>query len=220
MINAYSELYVDDAMQNLAEAVDYAVNACDYGINEFFEMFLVSGYGNCFENGMPRVVRGMSGTEMVFHISEKLGLQREFPPAQIEYDCSPEYWCGWVLAYYQWKTGRTFQEILSYVAAESIRNMYWPCHEASEDWFVDHLNAIIEREKTTSELQRIRRLRGYSQRLLSEKSGVNLRTLQQYETGAKDINKASVSSVVAMAKVLGCDVEELLNKSIVEEEEA
>lgn len=210
---AYNKYYIDDAMENLAEAVDYAVNTCDIDINDFFAMFLVSGYGDCFSKGVPRVVCGMSGTEMVFRIVEKVGIQRTFPPAQIEYDCSPEYWCGWVLAYYQWKTGRTFQEILSYVTAESIRDMYWPCHEASEDWFVDHLNLIIEGEKKQSELQRIRRLRGYSQRILAKLSGVNLRTLQQYEIGAKDINKASVSSVVSMAKVLGCEVEDLLNKN-------
>lgn len=218
MSYAYNEYYVDDAMENLAEAVDYAVNVCDWDINHFFDMFMVSGYGIWFGNGVPRVVSGMSGTEMVFRIVEKVGVKRAFPPAQIAYERSPEYWCGWVMAYYQWKTGRTFQEILSHVTAENIRNMYWPCHEASEDWFVDHLDAIIERKKSTSELQRIRRLRGYSQRILAEKSGINLRTLQQYEIGAKDINKASVSSVLSLAKVLGCEVEELLEKKYVEEE--
>ena len=39
---------------------------------------------------------------------------------------------------------------------------------------------------------------------------VNLRTLQQYEHGTKDINKASVSSVYALAKTLNCNVEDLL----------
>lgn len=215
---AYNQYYVDDAMENLAEAVDYAVNACNLDINHFFDMFLVSGYSDLFGKGVPWYVCGMSGTELVFRVVEKVGIQRSFPLAQIAYDPSPEYWCGWVLAYYQWKTGRTFQEILSHVTAENIRNMYWPCHEASEDWFVDHLDAIIERKKSTSELQRIRRLRGYSQRILAEKSGINLRTLQQYEIGAKDINKASVSSVLSLAKVLGCEVEELLEKKYVEEE--
>lgn len=207
---AYSEYYVEEAMENLAEAIDYAVNACDMGINDFCEMFLVSGYAEQFGSGNPRVVCGMSGTEMVFRISEKVSVQRKFPPARIEYNRSPEYWCGWVLAYYQWKTGCSFQEILRHVSAESIRNMYWPCHEASEDWFVDHLNTIIEKEKSPCELQRIRRLRGYSQRILAEKSGINLRTLQQYEIGAKDLNKASVASVMALAKTLDCKIEDLL----------
>lgn len=39
---------------------------------------------------------------------------------------------------------------------------------------------------------------------------VNLRTLQQYELSTKDINKASVSLVYALAKTLNCNVEDLL----------
>lgn len=207
---AYNKYYIDDAMENLGEAVDYAVNVCGIDINDFFAMFLVSGYGDWFGKGVPKVICGMSGMELAGHTFAKVGLDIEFRDHVILYERSPEYWCGWVLAYYQWKTGRTFQEILSYMTAENIRNMYWPCHEASEDWFVDHLDAIIERDKKTSELQRIRRLRGYSQRLLSEKSGVNLRTLQQYEIGAKDINKASVETVLALAKCLQCDIKDIL----------
>ncbi|MBQ1628436.1 MAG: helix-turn-helix transcriptional regulator, partial [Treponema sp.] len=38
---------------------------------------------------------------------------------------------------------------------------------------------------------------GLTQKELSELSGVNLRTLQQYETGAKDINMASGKSINA-----------------------
>ncbi|MBQ2578202.1 MAG: helix-turn-helix transcriptional regulator [Lachnospiraceae bacterium] len=55
-----------------------------------------------------------------------------------------------------------------------------------------------------------RKLLGMSQRELAETSGVNIRTIQQYETGAKDINKASVQNVVAMARALHCDVEDLM----------
>ena len=213
MTYAYNEYYIDDAMENLGEAIDYAVNYCGFDINDFFGMFLVSGYADQFGKGVPKVICGMSGMELVWNIAEGVGLHVEFAEHDISYERSPEYWCGWVLAYYQWKTKRTFQEILSYVSAKSIRNMYWPCHEASEDWFVEHLDTIIEEKKQSqsSNLQRIRRLREYSQRILSEKAGINLRTLQQYETGAKDINKASVSSVVALAKALDCEVEDLLN---------
>lgn len=46
--------------------------------------------------------------------------------------------------------------------------------------------------------------------MLAELSGVNLRTLQQYEIGAKDINKAAAGSLQAMARVLGCEMSKLL----------
>ena len=42
------------------------------------------------------------------------------------------------------------------------------------------------------------------------KVGVNLRTLQQYEIRAKDINKAAGAALLALAKALGCRVEDLL----------
>lgn len=49
-----------------------------------------------------------------------------------------------------------------------------------------------------------------TQKRLSEESGVNLRTLQQYETGAKDINKASANTLGALSKVLWCRMEDLM----------
>jgi transcriptional regulator with XRE-family HTH domain len=46
--------------------------------------------------------------------------------------------------------------------------------------------------------------------MLARKSGINLRTLQQYESGAKDINKASVTTLKALADTLGVGMEELM----------
>ena len=46
--------------------------------------------------------------------------------------------------------------------------------------------------------------------IFAEKVGVNLRTLQQYEIRAKDINRAAGSTLFSLAKVLGCRVEDLL----------
>lgn len=61
-----------------------------------------------------------------------------------------------------------------------------------------------------SNLKLIRKERGLSQSKLSEISGVNLRTLQDYEQGHKDINKASAITVFKIAQALGCTVEDLL----------
>ncbi len=49
-----------------------------------------------------------------------------------------------------------------------------------------------------------------TQAQLAADSGVNLRTLQQYESGAKSISKASAESVIALATVLHCRVEDLV----------
>ena len=49
-----------------------------------------------------------------------------------------------------------------------------------------------------------------TQRELAEFSGVPLRTIQQYEQRAKDINKATASNLFALAQTLGCRAEDLL----------
>ena len=101
-----------------------------------------------------------------------------------------------------------------------IRKLYSPLHEAAEDKFVDTLNAIIQRKNAPAKLQQQRKRCGYSQKELAERSGVNLRTLQQYELKTKDISKASVQTVVALANALGCRVEELLEYSAEEDDGA
>ena len=41
---------------------------------------------------------------------------------------------------------------------------------------------------------------------------VSLRSIQMYEQRNKDINKASVDTVYRLAKVLGCAMEDLIEK--------
>ena len=210
MMRAYDEQYLDDAMTNLGEAADYAVNACNMSLQKFFALFVATGFATQFGNGVPKIISGLSGTELVHEIIVKAGIEQDFPEVQTEYDCSPEYWCGWITAYYQWNTGRTFKDIFQNISADDIKKLYSPLHEAHEDKFVDVVNSIIERKTTTTKLQELRKNIGYSQRELSEKSGVNLRTLQQYELKAKDINKAATTTLLALSKTLGCKIEDLL----------
>ncbi|WP_090527236.1 helix-turn-helix domain-containing protein [Pseudobutyrivibrio sp. UC1225] len=54
-----------------------------------------------------------------------------------------------------------------------------------------------------------RKLYGLSQSELAREAGINLRTLQQYEIGAKDINKAAAATVLSLSKVLKCRPEDL-----------
>lgn len=61
-------------------------------------------------------------------------------------------------------------------------------------------------------LQEIRKARGLSQRELAEASGVNVRVLQHYEQGFKDINKAAAETVKALADALGVRMEDLLEE--------
>lgn len=62
-----------------------------------------------------------------------------------------------------------------------------------------------------SNLKRIREEKNLTQLQLSEISGVNLRTLQYYEQGYKDINKAQGITLHNIAQALECNIEDLLD---------
>ena len=210
MTYAYDEKYLDVAVRNLGEAFDYAVNACHIDADEFMGLFISSGYADAFGHGNPRLVAGLSGSELVMEILTDTGLDINFPEPIVAYSCSRVYWCGWILTYTQWSLNRSFRDIHRHISMQEILCLYSTMHEASEDRFVDTAIRIINRRDSISKLQQQRKICGYSQRELAEKSGVNLRTLQQYELGSKDIGKASVSNVIAMASVLGCRVEDIV----------
>ena len=61
-----------------------------------------------------------------------------------------------------------------------------------------------------SKLQEKRKEQGLTQAELAAKSKVNIRMIQHYEQGFKDISKAQVSIVLALAKALGCGVEDII----------
>lgn len=61
-----------------------------------------------------------------------------------------------------------------------------------------------------SRLQERRKAAGMSQSALANAAEVNVRMLQYYEQGAKDINKAEAFTVYKLAQALNCTMEELL----------
>lgn len=207
---AYGEIYLNDAMKNLGEAFDYSTTVLNISMDDFLDMFIISGIAEQFANGVPKFVSGLSGTELVWEVLNHTKKNTAFPAPQICYDYSAEYWCGWILAFYQWNTGKSFKEIKSYLPMREIYKLYPTLHEASEEKFVDVANAILKRQNLPTKLQTVRKAIGLSQRELSEKSGVTLRMIQQYEQRAKDINRAAASNLFALAKVLGCKAEDLL----------
>ena len=43
-MSAYGIEYLDDAMRNLGEMTDYAVNACGMDLEDFWKLFLTTGF--------------------------------------------------------------------------------------------------------------------------------------------------------------------------------
>lgn len=63
-----------------------------------------------------------------------------------------------------------------------------------------------------SKLKELRTGAELSQAKLAEASGVNVRMIQYYEQGVKDINKAEAMTVYRLAQALNCYMEDLLEK--------
>ena len=125
-------------------------------------------------------------------------------------DKSPEYWAGWALAYYQWFTCRPFMKINEAVPIHRIVQMYNVYHEMDITHFVDTMNELWDQYYKETNLKRIRKISGLSQKELAELSGVPLRQIQLFEQRQRDINHTRAIDVVKMSRVLGCKVEDLL----------
>lgn len=124
---AYHEYYLEDAMTNLAILLDYAVNYHHHNIDEFWQCFLATGsLAERFSKGNPDIVSGHSGVELYYLIAgESTADQQEY----IEFDKSPEYWAGWVLAYCQWYMGCSFDELSLIIPLGKLVEMYPLYHE-------------------------------------------------------------------------------------------
>lgn len=61
-----------------------------------------------------------------------------------------------------------------------------------------------------TKLKERRQASGLSQSGLAKASGVDVRIIQAYEQGYRDINKAEAFTVYKLAKALGCHIEDIL----------
>ncbi len=98
------------------------------------------------------------------------------------------------------------------VTFEDLQNMYYTLHEADISKFVDIMDKRMQEFFSETNLKRIRTTYGCTQAELAKRSGVSLRSIQMYEQKNKDINKAGVETIRRIAKVLGCTIEDLIEK--------
>ena len=212
MSYAYNEYYLSDAMQNLGEMTEYAHDACRVDPDRALRYFVISGYSDRFGTGDPCVVSGRSGTELFCDCAEKCGAGREkWPPAIIKYTTEEYYWMGYILAYFQWKTNRPFASIVDVIKSDDLLQMYPALHTASDEKAIEVIDELYRSRSQLNRLQEYRKRIGMTQAELSEAAGVNIRTLQQYEVGTKSLNKAAAESIISLAHVLNCRVEELIS---------
>ena len=210
MIHAYSESYLYDAKQNLAECFDYAISNCRFNADIFSKLFVQSGYADKFELVNPSIVSGISGIELAQKIIMYAYTNYKFPKKIFSEERSEVYWAGWALAEYQWATCRRFKDIFSRIPLSEIVTMYSVYHEMDIMKFVEAINEKWDQYYTETNLKRLRKIAGLSQRELADLSGVALRQIQLFEQKKRNINHTRAIDVLKIGKVLGCKSEDLL----------
>ncbi len=209
MTHAYDEMYLDDAMECLGAAVEYAVLFCNVGGQEFLDLFIAGGVADEFGRGNVKFISGMSGIELARHVLKICGLEVREHTDALHIDYPPEYWAGWILAYYQWYTGKAFASVCSRVSFSALMDLYGVLHEADPSKAVDVFDQIMAQKEETN-LAYYRKTKGLSQSQLAKASGVSIRSIQLFEQRKSNINNAQYNHLSAITKVLGCEVEDLL----------
>ena len=212
MIHAYQEIYLSKAQSVLGDAFDYAVNTCGITGDDFVKLFITSSVSKRMENGEPAYLAGKSGIEIVIEIVAETKNQELQIEHQVYFERSLEYWIGWAVAYYQWYSNRKYNDIFTVISFEDLQRMYYTLHEADISKFVDIVDSRMKLFFAETNLKRIRKAYGLTQAELAQRSGVSLRSIQMYEQRNKNINKASVDTMYRLAKVLGCTVEDLIER--------
>ena len=210
MMHAYDKLYLEKARTSLGRMLDFAVYDLKYKASEFFALFIASGVAERFEQGDFTVLAGKSGIELAYLVLDEADVEYERLTPRFAAGRSEEYWTGWALAYYQWFTAMRFADIIKAVPLEEIRALYSPYHEMDIRHFVDKMNELCLSQRGETNLKRLRRQAGLTQRELAEKSGISLRTIQQYEQRQKNINKAQIDTLIPLSMALYCEVRDLL----------
>lgn len=212
MICAYNESYLNDAKHNLAEFFEYAVHTCGFEADWVAQIFVQSGYADKFERGNPAVVAGISGIELAEKVIAYAYPKKNHPKAEFSQDCSDVYWAGWALTEYQWTTCKRFKDIFARIPFSEITRMYRVYHEMDISHFIEDMNQKYDAAEQEARLKTIRENRGISQAELARLSGVKLRSIQMYEQKVNDIDKAQAGTVYKLSRVLGCSVEDLLER--------
>ena len=207
MIHAYDKVYLSKAQNNLAVMLDFAVYDLKEDLTSFYQKFLRSAVCTQFENGDPSVIAGRSGIEMTLLVLGDEELALKYRPAA---DRSPEYWCGWALAYFQWQTNLSFRDINALIPIQEVLAFYSPYHEMDINHFCDKMLELYNHRKLNTNLKNLRLNAGLSQNELAEITDIPVRTIQQYEQNQKNINAAKAETVVKLAKALNTSVEKLM----------
>lgn len=135
-LRAYSDLYLEDAQENIADSFDFAVRGIGLSLEEYVDKFLKFKYIDFLETGHPHYIGGMSGVELARLICGTDGVD----PSILEYFPQSDYWTGWIASFYQWYRNTTYKAIFSVADVGYFRASYRTMHECDIMKMVDALD--------------------------------------------------------------------------------
>lgn len=208
MIHAYSELYIEGVMIKLGDMLEYACIDCAYDLDAFWQLFLRSRVSIGIENGNPKYIAGMSGVELAQIVMEEVDYNTDFAEPSWNSNRSDIYWCGWVLAYYQWYCAVSFKIISEKLTLRMLRKMYGTLHEADIHKCIDVLDnmAIINVRHTVREW---RQIRNWTQNELAQRAQLDISQIQRLEYGERKLENMTLKAALNIANALGVRIEQI-----------
>ena len=184
----------------------------DIPADDFWGLFISTGYAARFGKGEAGVVAGLSGWELAVRVLEAAGRSFERRRPMETDTLPPPYWAGWALAKYQWYTGLSFARIERVVPISAIIDMYHPYHEMNVKRFFGKMDELYLAKYPETNLKRIRTAAGYTRADLARIAEVSPRMVGKYELREKDINHALADVVGRLAVALHVDASDLYER--------
>lgn len=216
LIKPYDKTYLEDVADNLGSMLEYAVG-CELNPIVVWEMFVSSKVAMEIESGNPKYIAGYSARDYLAIVMNTspvydITLSDTVMSGKYRIENDMYYWAGSSIARLQYESGLPFYNINKYFPLDDVLSLYPTLHEADIRKFIDIAQSRIKKEKPDTNLKIIRRASGLTQQQLAEQSQVELRSIQMYEQRRNDINKAQVDTLFKLAKALGCQMEDLMEK--------
>lgn len=203
MIYAYDKYYFPSVQKHLANMYELAVMYENETVTSFTEKFIQSKISHELETGNYIYVLGKSSCELLAIV---LGIEPKSYDDQPQ-AATPEYWLGYSMAYAQWYFHLTFKEFTDAFPPDDQILLYFPYHEMDIRQYRDF---IREKLCIINPLKLFRLKKNLSQNDLALLAGVPVRNIRAYEQGAIDIERAEAGTLMKMADVLDCKIEDLL----------
>jgi len=208
MRTAYPKSRLSDVQSLLGDYFNIAINGFYNSPELAYEQLLLSKYSKLIEKGNTFVVSGKTGYELFYDVNNVIAETPIVLNKSRDLNTTKEYWAGWILAYLQWATARSFDNIVEILPFAKIIEMYHPYHEMDERNFVDDvMNKYFLR---VTNLYRIRKRNGFTQSELANRAQVSIRTIQMLEQRQNDINQTKAINLFNISKALNCTIEDLL----------